>query len=130
LAGFEKINRGEDFSPMPVLFAFAVPALFLTVADVVPNYDVRPTCKAAMDMMGHQGRTVDNCMDSEKAAHADVAKNWSTVPKEEKTRCVQTALERGSPSYVELLICIEMNHDSRMRQQQLKNEPKLKAQTK
>jgi len=115
---------------MPVLFAFALPALFLTVADVVPSYDVRPTCRAAMEMMGNQGRTVDNCMDSERAARADVAKNWSGVPKEEKTRCVQTALERGSPSYVELLICLEMNYDSRIRQQQLKIEPKLKTQTK
>jgi hypothetical protein len=42
---------------------------------------------------------------------------------------VQTALERGSPSYVELLICIEMNRDSRVRQQQLKNDQKFKAQT-
>jgi hypothetical protein len=114
---------------MPVLFAFAIPALFLTVAEVVPNYDVRPTCKAATDMMGNQGRTVQSCMDSEKAARDDIAKNWAAVPKEEKTRCVQTALERGSPSYVELLICIEMNRDSRVRQQQLKNDQKLKAQT-
>jgi hypothetical protein len=105
---------------MPFLFAFAIPALFLTVADVVPNYDVRPTCKAATDMMGNQGRTVQSCMDSEKAARDDIAK---------KTRCVQTALERGSPSYVELLIFIEMNRDSRVRQQQLKNDQKFKAQT-
>ena len=114
---------------MPVLFAFAIPALFLTVADVVPNYDVRPTCKAATDMMGNQGRTVQSCMDSEKAARDDVAKNWSGVPSEEKKRCVQTALERGSPSYVELLICIEINRNSRNRQQQLKNDPKQRALT-
>ena len=70
---------------MPVLFAFAIPALFLTVAEVVPNYDVRPTCNAASDMMGNQGRTVQSCMDSEKAARDDIAKNWAAVPKEEKS---------------------------------------------
>ncbi len=107
---------------MPFALVLAGSSLFLTVADAVPKYDVRPTCRAAIEMMGSQGRTVDSCMASETAARDEIAKDWARVPNDEKTRCVQTALQAGSPSYVELLICIEMNRDSRVRQQQFKDE--------
>jgi hypothetical protein len=107
---------------MPFAPALAATSLFLTVADNMPNYDVKPTCRAAIEMMGAQGRTVDSCMRSENEARAEVVKHWPQVPKDEKTRCAQTAMHGTSPSYVELLICIEMNRDSRTRQQQLKDE--------
>jgi hypothetical protein len=107
---------------MPFALTLAAAGLVLTVADTVPTYDVKPTCRAAVEMMGSQGRTVDNCMASETAAREEIAKHWPQTPKDEKTRCAQTALQGGSPSYVEFLICLEMNRDSRARQQQLKDE--------
>jgi len=73
-------------------------------------------------MMGSQGRTVESCMASEIAAREEIVKHWPQTPKDEQTRCAQTALQGGSPSYVELLICLEMNRDSRTRAQQLKAE--------
>jgi hypothetical protein len=112
---------------MPFAPALAATSLFLTVADNVPNYDIRPTCRAAIEMMGSQGRTVDSCMRSENEARADVVKHWPKTPKDEQQRCAQTALHSGSPSYVELLICIEMHRDSRTRAQQLKDEQAAKA---
>jgi hypothetical protein len=107
---------------LPFAPALAAASLFLTVADNVPHYDVKPTCRAAIEMMGSQGRTVDSCMRSENEARADVVKHWPQTPKDEQQRCAQTALHSGSPSYVELLICIEMHRDSRNRAQQLKDE--------
>src|SRR5262245_3797423 len=102
--------------------ALAASGLFLTIADKVPTYDMKPTCRAAIEMMGSQGRTVESCMRSETEARAEIVKHWALAPQEEKTRCTQTALQGGSPSYVELLICLEMNRDSRTRAQQLKDE--------
>src|SRR5262245_28503178 len=107
---------------MPFALTLAASGLLLTVADTVPTIDVKPTCRAAIEMMGSQGRSVESCMSSETAARDEIAKVWPQVPKEEKTRCAQTALRGGSPSYVELLICLEMNRDSRVRQQQVKEE--------
>jgi hypothetical protein len=105
---------------MPFGFVLAGAGLFLTVAEAVPAFDVRPTCRAAVEMMGNQGRTVESCMASETVARDEIAKGWPSVPKEEKTRCMATAVHAGSPSYVELLICIEMHRDSRARQEELK----------
>jgi hypothetical protein len=107
---------------MPFALTLAAAGLVVTVADTVPTYDMKPTCRAAVEMTGSQGRTVDNCMASEIAARDEIAKTWPQVPKDEQTRCAQTALQGGSPSYVEFLICLEMNRDSRTRQQQLKDE--------
>lgn len=107
---------------MPFGLVLAGTGLLLTVADGVPHYDVKPTCRAAIEMMGSQGRTIESCMASETAARDEVAKDWQRVPSEEKTRCLQTALQAGSPSYVELLICVEMNRDSRLRKAQVKEE--------
>jgi len=107
---------------MPFAPALLASNLFLTVADNVPTYNMQPTCRAAIEMMGSQGRTLDSCMRSEAEARAEIVKHWPQVPQEEKSRCMQTALQGGSPSYVELLICLEMNRDSRTRAQQLKDE--------
>ncbi len=65
---------------MPFALVLAGSSLFLTVADAVPKYDVRPTCRAAIEMMGSQGRTVDSCMASETAARDEIAKIGRVFP--------------------------------------------------
>jgi hypothetical protein len=107
---------------MPFALTLAAAGLVLTVADKVPTHDMKPTCRAAIEMMGNQGRTVESCVASEIAARDEIVKMWSQVPNDEKTLCAKTALQGGSPSYVEFLICLEMNRDSRTRAQQLKAE--------
>ena len=108
--------------PLAPILAGSGFLLAAAAADTLPNTDVKPTCRAAIEMMGSQGRTIESCMASETAAREEIVKGWAQVPKEEKTRCLQTALHSGSPSYVELLICIEMHRDSRTRQQQVKDD--------
>jgi hypothetical protein len=107
---------------MPFALTLAAAGLVLTVADKVPTSDMKPTCRAAIEMMGNQGRTVESCVASETAAREEIVKIWSQVPDDERTRCAKTALQGGSPSYVEFLICLEMHRDSRTRAQQLKAE--------
>jgi hypothetical protein len=96
-------------------------SLVLTVAETVPIYNIRPTRQAAMEMTGNQGRTAESCMASETAARGNrqgsAAVSW---PTENPLR--STARQGGSPSYVELLICLETNRDARTREQQLKDE--------
>jgi hypothetical protein len=96
--------------------------LVVPVADTVPRYDVRPTCRAAVDLVGGGseggGRTVESCMAGEEAARKDLEKDWVRVPPAERTQCMGTVKVGGSPSYVELLICLEMMRDSRKHQEE------------
>ena len=44
----------------------------VNVADTVPRYDMKPACRAAVDMMGNQGRTAESCMLGEERARKDL----------------------------------------------------------
>jgi hypothetical protein len=89
--------------------------LVISVADTIPRYDVKPTCRAAVEMIGGGtgGRSVENCMAGEEGARKELEKDWSRFPNVERTQCVATMAKGGSPSYVELAVCLDMMRDSR-----------------
>jgi hypothetical protein len=103
--------------------------LILQVADPVPKLDVKSTCKAAVELAGSTGRTVESCLAGEMAAHKELEKDWAKFPAGERTQCVQTAAHGGAPSYVEILVCLEMMRDSRTRNEAQKTS-KTPATTK
>jgi hypothetical protein len=100
--------------------------LVINVADTVPRYDVRSTCRAAISLAGggSEGRTVDNCVSGEDVARKDLEKQWAKLPTGERTECMGTVTVGGSPSYVELLICLEMMGDSRIHRQEEQTKAK------
>jgi hypothetical protein len=110
--------RRISFVIMPAMLIISL-GLVVPVADTVPRYDVRSTCRAAVALAGGtEGRTVENCMATEDTARKDLEKDWAKTPTAERTQCVGTVAVGGSPSYVELLICLEMMQDSRKHQQE------------
>jgi hypothetical protein len=100
--------------------------LTINVADTVPRYDVRSTCRAAVSLAGGgpEGRSVESCVAGEDAARKDLEKQWAKLPTGERTQCMGTVTVGGSPSYVELLICLEMMRDSRTHRQEEQTKAK------
>jgi hypothetical protein len=94
--------------------------LVINVADAIPRFDVAKTCKAAIELAG-QGRTVESCVAGEDKARKEIEKDWATFPAAERNQCIQTAAKGGSPSYVEIIVCLEMFRDSRTRKEPQKN---------
>jgi hypothetical protein len=93
--------------------------LVINVADTVPRYDVKPTCQAAINLTaGAQGRTVESCIAGEEKARKELEKDWSKIPIAERNQCIATMAKGGYPSYVELVICVEMTRDSRAHQEE------------
>jgi hypothetical protein len=90
-------------------------------AATVPTYNIKPTCRAAIQLSGMAGRTVEMCEASEADARKEIVKNWSAFAEPAKARCLQTSA-RHAPSYVELLICLESMRDIQKRQDQEKAE--------
>jgi hypothetical protein len=104
--------------------------LVINVADTVPRYDVKPTCQAAINLSaGTEGRTVESCMAGEEAARKDLAKDWSKIPIAERSQCITTMAKGGFPSYVELVVCLEMTRDSRVHQEE-ERAKNVKSKTK
>jgi hypothetical protein len=57
-------------------------------------------------------------MAGEETARRELAKEWSKIPPAERNQCISTMTKGGFPSYVELVVCLEMTKDSRVHQEQ------------
>jgi hypothetical protein len=109
---------------MIALVPMLVGAHLLALADSVPTYNVEPVCKPIPELqMGTNDREV--CLNSERVAREQLVKQWTSFPSDSKGRC----LGLGShyiQSYVELLVCLEMERDVK----KIRDEEKTSDETK
>lgn len=119
--GTNSAVRGSPLCGSSLEFSMHVPIMVLAsitlvtnVANTVPRYDLKPTCRAAINLAsGVEGRTIDSCLAGEEVARKQLEKDWSTTPVAEQNVCEATMAKGGYPSYVELSVCLEMMRDSR-----------------
>ena len=102
---------------MPVTAFLLSSGLLLNVAATVPTYNVKPTCRAAMELSGASGRRVEMCEANETQARGELVKDWSSFSESSKDRCLRTSAGRA-PSYVELLVCLQSLRDLQKREQE------------
>jgi hypothetical protein len=79
----------------------------LPVADTAPKFDIAKECQAeggAKDMQ-------ERCATDERQARDQLEKEWSQFGASDKAQCNQETTADGSPSYVEMLTCLEMARD-------------------
>ena len=77
----------------------------------VPELDVKGSCTDAQKFSSqsdNKGNAFKGCMQDEMAAKDQLAKNWNKFKLNDKQSCVEQA-RAPSPSYVEVLTCLEMN---------------------
>jgi hypothetical protein len=114
--------------PASLLIAFG---LAINVADTMPRYDMKPTCRAAVALAaGSEGRNIENCMAGEEEARRQIDKEWSKTPSAERSQCIGTMAAGGSPSYVELVVCMEMMRDSRTHREEQRANSSQKSTVK
>jgi hypothetical protein len=94
-----------------VLVSLAGPSF--AIADHIPNFDVKSSCKAAetYDVMEDRDKTYQGCMQDEARAKSLINKNWSQYKVKDRVDCV-TQGEIVAPSYVEILTCLEMSDET------------------
>jgi len=83
---------------------------FIAVADGMPAFDAAPGCRAAAEV-APEG--FNACMKDEQGARAQLALQWETFIASDRATCAQNETAGGSPSYVELLTCLQMARDAR-----------------
>ena len=88
--------------------------LQIAVADGVPNWDVTPSCRAAVTagISDQPGDRLKTCLESEQRTHENFMKDWSTYPATDRLRCVES-IQWFEPTYTELSACLEMSRDAR-----------------
>ncbi len=97
--------------PSPLLFALGGALL---VADGVPTLDIEAGCRAAAKMGDSLSldESLRQCLSDEKSARSELDRQWSQFPPALRQRCVDTTEAGGDPSYVEVLVCLQMGRDA------------------
>ena len=99
---------------MPVVPAFLIlgAQLLIPVADTVPTFDVSTSCKGAATVHVADSQTFNSCMHDESTARAQLVKSWQSWSASDRTQCADEASSGGPPSYVDLLVCLQMTVDA------------------
>jgi hypothetical protein len=86
--------------------------LVMPVSDRVPELKVEATCQATTADDKAMGLALSqsfaDCMRDELAAQQQLSTVWSAAPNPLRDSCEGEASAGGSPSYVDLLTCIQM----------------------
>jgi len=85
-------------------------------ADKIPELNIAPTCRAAATTGVRATPAHDDdsaCVRDEQDARGKVEQEWSEFSGEDRAQCVRLSTLGGSPSYVELLTCLELSKQAR-----------------
>jgi hypothetical protein len=92
-------------SPVQLFLLASLP--FIPVADSVPKFDIARECRSE----GGSQAVLDSCARDEAAARDQIEPLWNQSSAADKATCVGETSIDGTPSYVELLTCLEMARD-------------------
>lgn len=98
----------------PLIFAMVILIAGATklTAQGVPSFKVEQGCRE-VSSGPDKLTTFDKCMQNEKTARDDLTTNWETFAASDRRVCIAETSSDGTPSYVELLECLNMAKDSR-----------------
>jgi hypothetical protein len=108
--GNERVMRALTVSVVSA--AIAVATLGVACAGGLPELDVSTSCSAAARGSVTVGTDKQACLNDERTAKDTLAKDWANFSPNARTQCVGMNRTGGPPSYVELLVCLEMMRDA------------------
>ena len=92
--------------------AFLIAGAAPVTAQGVPNFKVEQGCRQ-VSSEPNKLTTFDQCMADENDARDDLMKSWQSFLPSEQRVCLGETISDGTPSYVELLECLNMARDTR-----------------
>jgi hypothetical protein len=72
----------------------------------MPKFNLQQTCGGSAP--SGAGDTSRGCMDSEQDARKELERRWTSFKPDSRRTCAQETQIGGSPSYVEVLTCLEL----------------------
>ena len=101
------LDRREKNAHPVRLLLFASLA-FISIADSVPKFDMATECRTE----GGSKAVLARCAEDEAAARDQLPQSWIQSGAADKATCIRETSTDGPPSYVELLMCLEMSRDA------------------
>jgi len=89
---------------------FIVIALSCSTAQAqsIPRFSIEASCRQARSLTPEDRNPYEGCVRDETSARTDLTALWVTSSREHREACVEEAKLGESPSYVELLVCLQM----------------------
>ena len=87
--------------------------LVLAAGEPVPSINPEPSCRSAAARAKPIG-DIEVCMRLEQAARDELVKRWREFSASDKAACVPLATAGGTPTYSELLTCLDVRRDARL----------------
>jgi hypothetical protein len=109
--GYQPINddacawRTEMLMHLPIVILASLP--LTTVADSAPKFDIARECRSE----GGSATIQEQCVTDETQARDQLQPQWIQFSRRDKAVCMGETSVDGTPSYVELLTCLEMARD-------------------
>jgi hypothetical protein len=94
---------------MAIVLGVAAPS---AAVDGVPTFDVGPSCRASASR-AEAGADATACVGQEHRAREELQRQWQSFTRDDKSGCVPLTTMGGSPTYTELLTCLEMSREVR-----------------
>jgi len=85
---------------------------YSATAQQVPRLNVEATCRAERPLVAGDSDPYEGCMKDEMDAERQLQGMWSSTAAGLRQRCGQEAQIGGTPSYVDMLTCLQMAQGS------------------
>ena len=95
------------------LAASVLGLVVLAAGEPVPSINPEPSCRGAAARAKPVG-DIEVCMRLEQAARDELVKRWQAFTADDKATCIPLATAGGSPTYTELLTCLDVRRDARL----------------
>ncbi len=92
------------FSPIALVTLLATPSL----AQEPPRFDIEATCRAAPRLEPTDPNPYQSCVRDETEARNQLDRQWASFNPGQRAECVRATGVGGSPSFVDVLTCIQM----------------------
>jgi hypothetical protein len=102
-------------SALALVAALAATSHIAGAADAFPKFDIAKNCKAETADASGTGESWSSCSRDEEQAQQQLIQRWDQFAREDRTMCIRATSVDGTPSYVELKICLEMATDNKKR---------------
>jgi hypothetical protein len=84
--------------------------LFATTAaaDEFPRFDIEATCRAAPRLVPTDPNPYPSCVRDETEARSQLERQWASFNVGQREECVRASSIQGTPSFVDVLTCLQM----------------------
>lgn len=106
-----------------LITALALTSVALAATEPVPNINPEPSCRSTAERAKPIG-SIEVCMRAEQSVRDELVKRWNEFSAADKVACIPLGTATGTPTYTELLTCLEIERDARLlRESEGRGEP-------